>query len=262
MPPLPSTNFWFLPGAELYAGGRGRFVSPAPARFFGKPLLPRYAGGARPDQLALHLLDPVGGLLPANECREMAGAYDHDALFRSRVVMGRHGFGRGEYRYYAYPLPDPIAALRPALYARLAPVANRWNERMGMDVRFPEDHAAFLDRCHAAGQVRPTPLLLRRRRIRPYRATPPDANPRRRRASAARRRGGVRRLQPPRRGHARKLPREDAARCQQVTLGQEAYAGGHLPRCSLIFLPTNSAVLHSIPARLCSAALRSALPMR
>ena len=103
----------------------------------------------------------LDGLLPASECRELAGAYDHDPLFRSQVVMARHGFGRGEYRYYAYPLPDPIAALRPALYARLAPVANRWNKRMGIDVRFPEDHTAFLDRCHAAGKVRPTPLLLR-----------------------------------------------------------------------------------------------------
>ena len=103
----------------------------------------------------------LGGLLSAAECRELAGAYDHDAPFRSRVVMARHGFGRGEYRYYAYPLPDPVVALRQALYARLAPVANRWNERMGIDVRFPEDRSAFLDRRHAAGQLRPTSLLLR-----------------------------------------------------------------------------------------------------
>ncbi len=100
-------------------------------------------------------------LLPALECSELAGRYDDDALFRSRVVMARHGFGRGEYRYFAYPLPEPIAALRPALYARLAPLANRWNERMGIDVRFPDDHDTFLDACHAAGQERPTPLLLR-----------------------------------------------------------------------------------------------------
>ena len=74
--------------------------------------------------------------------------------------MGRHGFGRGEYKYFAYPLPDPIAELRPALYAQLCGVANRWNEAMGIDIRYPERHEAFLKRCHAAGQTRPTPLLL------------------------------------------------------------------------------------------------------
>jgi hypothetical protein len=74
--------------------------------------------------------------------------------------MGRHGFGRGEYKYFAYPLPDLIAELRPALYARLRPVANRWNETMGIDIRYPDRHEAFLKRCHDAGQTRPTPLLL------------------------------------------------------------------------------------------------------
>ncbi len=100
------------------------------------------------------------GLLRARECEALAARYDAEAGFRSRVVMARHGFGRGEYRYFAYPLPEPVAALRTALYPRLAPFANRWHARMGIDVRFPETHAAFLARCHAAGQARPTPLLL------------------------------------------------------------------------------------------------------
>jgi hypothetical protein len=101
------------------------------------------------------------GLLSANECEELAALYDDDAKFRSRIVMGRHGFGRGEYKYFAYPLPEPIASLRPALYQPLSKIANRWNEAMGIAIRYPDDHAAFLKRCHDAGQTRPTPLLLR-----------------------------------------------------------------------------------------------------
>jgi len=100
------------------------------------------------------------GLLPADECGALAALYADDKCFRSRVVMGRHGFGRGEYKYFAYPLPPVITELRPALYARLRDVANRWNEVMDIDVRYPEGHQAFLKRCHAAGQTRPTPLLL------------------------------------------------------------------------------------------------------
>jgi hypothetical protein len=100
------------------------------------------------------------GLLSPDQCRALAALYPDDAHFRSRVVMGRHGFGRGEYKYFAYPLPDPIADLRPALYARLVATANRWNESMGLDIRYPERHEAFLKRCHDVGQVRPTPLLL------------------------------------------------------------------------------------------------------
>ncbi len=99
-------------------------------------------------------------LLSPEECAAMAALYPDDKNFRSRVVMGRHGFGRGEYKYFAYPLPDLIAELRPALYARLHPVANRWNETMGIDIRYPDRHEAFLKRCHDAGQTRPTPLLL------------------------------------------------------------------------------------------------------
>lgn len=99
-------------------------------------------------------------LLSARQCDELAKLYPHDALFRSRVVMGRHGFGRGEYRYFAYPLPDLVGGLREALYPRLAPIANRWNAAMGIDVRYPNRHTEFIDRCHRAGQQRPTPLLL------------------------------------------------------------------------------------------------------
>jgi hypothetical protein len=100
------------------------------------------------------------GLLLRDECRALAALYPDDTHFRSRVVMGRHGFGRGEYKYFCYPLPQLIGELRPALYAQLRGLANRWNEAMGIDIRYPEDHGAFLKRCHAAGQVRPTPLLL------------------------------------------------------------------------------------------------------
>jgi hypothetical protein len=100
------------------------------------------------------------GLLPPDECAALAALYPDDTNFRSKVVMGRHGFGRGEYKYFSYPLPDLIAELRPALYAQLTSVANRWNETMGIDIRYPEVHEAFLKRCHDAGQTRPTPLLL------------------------------------------------------------------------------------------------------
>jgi uncharacterized protein len=100
-------------------------------------------------------------LLSPETCRELAALYGDDARFRSRVVMGSHGFGRGEYKYFAYPLPEPIVALRHGLYSRLAAVADRWNEAMGVSVRYLAEHEAFLARCHEAGQKRPTPLLLR-----------------------------------------------------------------------------------------------------
>jgi hypothetical protein len=101
------------------------------------------------------------GLLDAAECAEVAGTYDDDARFRSRVVMARHGFGRGEYKYFTHPLPPLVSALREALYPRLTPLATKWSAAMGITATYPESHAAFLAQCHAAGQTRPTPLLLR-----------------------------------------------------------------------------------------------------
>lgn len=102
----------------------------------------------------------VRRLITPAECGDLAALYAEDAGFRSRVVMSRHGFGRGEYKYFGYPLPELVAALRTTIYPHLAPIANRWNEAMGIDVRFPAGHAEFVQRCHAAGQTRPTPLLL------------------------------------------------------------------------------------------------------
>ncbi len=101
------------------------------------------------------------GLLTAGECSELAALYDGGGRFRSKVVMASHGFGRGEYKYFDYPLPDLLSRLRTALYARLAPIANRWNETMSLDQRYPATHAEYLARCHAAGQTRATPLMLR-----------------------------------------------------------------------------------------------------
>ena len=100
-------------------------------------------------------------VLPPDTCESLAALYPKDGHFRSRVVMARHGFGRGEYKYFAHPLPTPIAELRHTLFPPLSRIATRWNEAMGIDVRFPDDHATFLERCHQAGQTKPTPLLLR-----------------------------------------------------------------------------------------------------
>jgi uncharacterized protein len=100
------------------------------------------------------------GLLTPQECDALAAQYADQALFRSRVIMRRHGFGSGEYQYFRYPLPRIVAELREACYPRLAPIANRWSERLGSEVRYPSTHAKFLERCHAAGQINPTPLIL------------------------------------------------------------------------------------------------------
>ena len=102
----------------------------------------------------------MDGLLTPAECAGIAGLYAEEAHFRSHVHMARHGFGRGEYRYFGYPLPGLVAALRTSLYRRLAPIANRWNERLGLDSRYPPHHGDFIAQCRAAGQARPTPLIL------------------------------------------------------------------------------------------------------
>lgn len=101
------------------------------------------------------------GALQSWECNLISGLYNMDEGFRSRVIMARHGFGKGEYKYYSYPLPSLISRMRTAIYPHLVPVANRWNELMKIDVRYPQEHNKFIETCHAAGQVRPTPLLLK-----------------------------------------------------------------------------------------------------
>ena len=99
-------------------------------------------------------------LLSATECRSVSSLYPGDARFRSHIVMARHGFGRGEYKYFSYPLPDLVSSLRTEIYPHLSRVANGWNEAMRIAARYPPEHKAFLQRCHDAGQARPTPLLL------------------------------------------------------------------------------------------------------
>jgi hypothetical protein len=99
-------------------------------------------------------------LLTFEECKVLASLYSRDDIYRSRVVMARHGFGRGEYKYFSYPLPVPVQELRDAMYPQLVPIANRWNEEMRIDIRYPPTHREFIRRCHDAGQTRPTPLIL------------------------------------------------------------------------------------------------------
>jgi hypothetical protein len=111
-------------------------------------------------ELDAHGYAVIDSLLAPEQCAALADLYPADEHFRTRIIMSRHGFGRGEYKYFAYPLPAVLAALRVSLYPPLAEVACRWNEAMGIDVRFPAEHAEFIERCHKAGQVRPTPLLL------------------------------------------------------------------------------------------------------
>ena len=121
----------------------------------------RYDWDAVGVELAAYGCAVLPTLLSARECTETAALYPHEQHFRSHIHMARHGFGKGEYKYFKYPLPEPIGELRKTLYGRVAPIANAWNERMKVDVRYPSNHADYLSICHKAGQVRPTPLLLR-----------------------------------------------------------------------------------------------------
>lgn len=125
-----------------------------------RPALPDLDWTAATQSLDTHGNAILPGLLTPAQCTDLADAYSETDRYRSRVVMARHGFGRGEYQYFAYPLPPLLQGLRTALYPRLAPIANRWNRQMGIAVQYPDDHAAFLQRCHDAGQRRPTPLIL------------------------------------------------------------------------------------------------------
>jgi hypothetical protein len=202
----------------------------------------------------------IEALATPAECAALAGLYPTDAHFRSRVVMARHGFGRGEYRYFNYPLPGFVAALRTDLYPRLAPIANRWHADMGLAVRFPDRHADFIERCRAAGQHKPTPLLLQygaddynclhqdlygehvfpgaaaertgarlqRRRVRDDRAAPTHAVARAGAATAPGRCGGDRSAPPAGAGNARGVPREPAPWREHRAGRAAARAGHHL----------------------------------
>lgn len=103
----------------------------------------------------------IGQILSAEQCRELAATYPDDTVFRSQVIMARHGFGRGEYKYFRYPLPEIIQDFRTSFYPRLAKLANDWEQALGREAAYPADHSAYLKKCHAAGQMRPTPLLLK-----------------------------------------------------------------------------------------------------
>jgi uncharacterized protein len=126
------------------------------------PAPPLHTSPARLErELSLDGWSCLPGLLGPEACRTLVGLYEDTERFRSTVVMARHNFGRGEYKYFCYPLPDPVASLRSALYSLLVPLARRWHEELGLDAAFPDTHAEYLERCHAGGQTRPTPLLLR-----------------------------------------------------------------------------------------------------
>ncbi|ABC32239.1 uncharacterized protein conserved in bacteria [Hahella chejuensis KCTC 2396] len=112
-------------------------------------------------ELATRGASILGGLLSEQECAALVSLYDEAELYRSKVIMARHGFGQGEYQYFRYPLPHLVSELRTQAYPYLAPVANQWNAAMNQDIRYPEAHEDFIARCHSAGQTRPTPLILK-----------------------------------------------------------------------------------------------------
>ncbi len=139
---------------------RSSIISPASAVMAAEARVAAYDWEAIRGELDNYGCAVLPKLLSPEECRTIAALYADESLFRSHVHMARHGFGKGEYRYFKYPLPDLLGDLRSALYPHLAGAANEWNGRMGVNERYPDDHASFLKRCHDAGQTRPTPLLL------------------------------------------------------------------------------------------------------
>jgi len=140
---------------------RSRTISSASAVTSAEARVAAYDWEAIADELDDYGCAVLPKLLSPEECRAFAALYLDESRFRSHVHMARHGFGKGEYRYFKYPLPELLAGLRAALYPHLAGMANAWNERMGIDEQYPDAHASFLQRCHDAGQTRATPLLLR-----------------------------------------------------------------------------------------------------
>jgi uncharacterized protein len=141
-------------------GARSSTLSPASAAPSAAARVAAYEWQAIAAELDSYGCAVLPKLISAVECRSIAGLYADESHFRSHIHMARHGFGKGEYRYFKYPLPDLLEGLRTALYPRLADLANDWNGRMGLNERYPASHAAFLKRCHDSGQTRPTPLLL------------------------------------------------------------------------------------------------------
>jgi hypothetical protein len=139
---------------------RSSTISSTPAATSAETRVAAYEWQAITGELDDYGCAVLAKLLSPEECRTIAALYPDESHFRSHILMARHGFGKGEYRYFKYPLPNLIGGLRTALYPRFAGVANEWNRRMGIDVRYPDDHASFLKRCYEAGQTRPTPLLL------------------------------------------------------------------------------------------------------
>ncbi len=154
----PSPN---LSPGEKVAGGGSRPEKVARGPDEGLPAIGALAWSTIERELDAYGCAVAPKLISPETCRELAALYPDDSRFRSRIVMAKHGFGRGEYKYFTYPLPQSIVALRRGFYSRLAPIADRWNEAMGASVRYPAEHDAFLTRCREAGQTRPTPLLLR-----------------------------------------------------------------------------------------------------